>query len=133
MLGLSRLEREVTSRGLRVRTDITAANTARRTLIASVRAELAKPKTLLILFATGLGVGWLRGLGGSRERQEDDDADEVAEKTGRLAKAMAAVMAGVRIYEQTRRATGFVERYTADARQSRSAPPGPSAAEPREH
>ena len=118
MFGLTRLEREVTTRGVRVRTDAAALNAARRQLSTSVRRELARPRTLLILLAAGLGVGWLRRIGDrSSERRSGDhssqrpEESEVAEKTGRLAKAMAAVMAGVKIYEQARRAAQFVERH----------------------
>lgn len=117
-------ERRVAARGRRVRADTAAVETARQQFATGLRHELARPKVLLAFFAAGLGYGWLRRANSAdrrppRNEAEDQSAQAGAPKTGRLAAAVAAVLAGVRIYDQVRRAAAFIDR---QGRRRESAP-----------
>lgn len=102
--------RRIESRSRKIRDGVAAAATARRQFAAGLRQELARPKVLLAFFAAGLGYGWLRGADTERDR-EHDGAEETQElQAGRLAKVVAAVVAGARIYEQVRRTAALVDR-----------------------
>jgi len=104
-------ERRVAARGRRVRADLTALGAAKRSLATGLERELRKPKVLLAFFAAGLGYGWLRRAEPPASRSGDEDRS--AEQRGRLAKLVAAALAGVRIYAQVRRAAALVEPYAA--------------------
>lgn len=109
-------ERRVAARGRRVRADVAALDDARRRFASSIRRELARPKVLLALFAAGLGFGFAR-RGAARAATRSPEAGVPdSERTGRLAKLVAAVLAGVRIYAEVRRAVGLVERGAAPQR-----------------
>ena len=105
-------ERRVAARGRRVREERAALDDATRRLTGSIKRELAKPKALLAVFAAGFAFGFVRR---GRERDVPRSRDEAlaAGETGRLAKLVAAVLAGVRIYSELRRVAGFVERNAA--------------------
>lgn len=108
-------ERRVAARGRRVRADVAALDDARRRFASSIRRELARPKVLLALFAAGLGFGFAR-RGAARAGTRSEAGVPDSERTGRLAKLVAAVLAGVRIYAEVRRAAGLVERGAAPQR-----------------
>lgn len=101
-------ERRVAARGRRVRGDLLAVDAARRRFAGGVREQIRRPKVLLAFFAAGLGFGWLRPRerGPARATQDEGDGPE---RTGRIAKAVAAVLAGARIYEQLRHAAALVD------------------------
>lgn len=108
-------ERRVAARGRRVRADVAALDDARRRFASGIRRELARPKVLLALFAAGLGFGFAR-RGAARAGTRSEAGVPDSERTGRLAKLVAAVLAGVRIYAEVRRAAGLVERGAAPQR-----------------
>src|SRR5690606_22564371 len=89
-------ERRIAARGRRVRADVAALDDARRRFASGIRRELARPKVLLALFAAGLGFGFAR-RGAARAATRSPEAGVPdSERTGRLAKLVAAVLAGVR-------------------------------------
>jgi len=108
-------ERRIAARGRRVRADVAALDDARRRFASGIRRELARPKVLLALFAAGLGFGFAR-RGAARAGTRSEAGVPDSERTGRLAKLVAAVLAGVRIYAEVRRAAGLVERGAAPQR-----------------
>lgn len=119
-------ERRVQARARRVRGDADAVETAARSLATGVRQELARPKVLLAFFAAGLGFGWLRRVDGRRVSRTGDEVQSASAtevQTGRIAKLVAAVLAGARIYEQVRRAVAFVEKHGSGKADIRPASP----------
>jgi len=108
-------ERRIAARGRRVRADVAALDDARRRFASGIRRELARPKVLLALFAAGLGFGFAR-RGAARAGTRSEAGVPDSERTGRLAKLVAAVLAGGRIYAEVRRAAGLVERGAAPQR-----------------
>lgn len=120
---LRSVERQVAERGRRVRGDLTAIDAARRSFATGLRNELRRPEVLLAVFAAGLGVGWLRRAE-QRPADADGTADDDAPRTGRIAKAVAAVVAGARVYEQLRRVVALIDqpRYATAGQRDVAAP-----------
>ncbi|HEX6993478.1 MAG TPA: hypothetical protein VF339_04950 [Gammaproteobacteria bacterium] len=124
---LRSVERRVAARGERVRANLAAVGAARRRFASGLRRELGKPKVLLALFAAGLGYGWLRRAP-DRPAPRSDDAERSEDRTGRLARLAAAMVAGARIYAQVRRAAALVEPHRGSrGRHDAGTAPGSSA------
>ncbi|MGB7216929.1 MAG: hypothetical protein WBE98_18065 [Gammaproteobacteria bacterium] len=103
--GLKSTKRQVEQLGQAVRADRAGLGEAGRRIADRVHAELRRPKVLLVIFAAGLGFGWLRG--GSRPRRKDEEG-KPATGAGRLAELAAAAIAGARLVEEIRRAAELV-------------------------
>lgn len=100
--GLRSVERHVERLGQNVRADLAVLDEAGRRVADRVRRELARPKVLLVIFAAGLGFGWLRGRSRAERRARADG--EAGTGSDRLAQLTAAAIAGARLFEQIRRA-----------------------------
>ncbi len=103
--GLKSAKRQVEQLGQAVRADFAGLGEAGRRVADRVRAELGRPQVLLVIFAAGLGFGWLRG--GARARRTDTEG-KPAPGAGRLAEVAAAAIAGARLVEEIRRAAELV-------------------------